>query len=280
MPGQSTTPAWSPDGGRIAFVRHLSDERQIFTVRLDGRDRRRLSLLPGRASAPAWSPQGRWIVFVLSDGGSQIALVREDGRAQRLLTRLPGERRTPAWSSDGQWIAFLSREGTEPFSLYVVRPDGTGLRRVPTRAPGLQPDVTSFVWVPDGRLAYTSRSGPAQEAVTMTTRDGTDQVYLGTASAPAWAPDGRRYAFVVSRVGGAQIYVRDRIGAPLVRLTDPRVISVRPAWSPDGRRIAFLIIDRGLVSLAVMNADGSDQRRLTILYGDLSTSPVFAWRPR
>jgi Tol biopolymer transport system component len=81
-------------------------------------------------------------------------------------------------------------------------------------------------------------------------------------------------------VGGAQIYVGDVTGSKPVRLTDPRLISIRPAWSPDGLRIAFLVIDHGIVTLSVMNAEGGGQRALATVDSDLSALPVFSWRPQ
>jgi TolB protein len=278
--GSNTTPVWSPDGRRIAFIHRDGNDSQVYVMNADGTSQRRLTTDPGSHASPAWSPDGREVVFVATrDGESQIVAVSDTG-TRRDLTRPPGERRNPAWSPDGRLIAFQSKVGSGPFALFVIGADGKNLRQVPTPAFGLQPDVMSFAWIPDGRLAYTNRSGTASESLAVTNVDGTGQRFLGTASSPAWSPDGRRLAFVLSRVGGAQIDVRDTAGGPPVRLTDPLVISVRPTWSPDGRQIAFLIIDGGTVTLTVMGADGTHKRSLGSVYGDLSARPVFSWRPR
>src|SRR5713226_3057002 len=264
----------------LAFVGVDHGLPQLFVVGADGVERRQLTSGSGSNTTPVWSPDGREVVFAATrDGESQIVAVNENG-TRRDLTRPPGDRRNPAWSPDGRLIAFQSKDGSGPFALFVMGADGTNLRQVPTPSFGLQPDVTSFAWLPDGRLAYTNRSGTAQESLAVTNVDGTGQRFLGTASSPAWSPDGGRLAFVLSRVGGAQIDVRDSAGGAPVRLTDPLVISVRPTWSPDGRQIAFLIIDGGTVTLTVMDADGTHKRSLGSVYGDLSASPVFSWRPR
>jgi TolB protein len=278
--GSNTTPVWSPDGRRIAFIHREGDNSQIYIMNADGTSQRRLTTDPGSHASPVWSPDGREVIFVATrDGESQIAAVSDNGTS-RDLTRPPGDRRNPAWSPDGSLIAFQSKVSSGPFALFVMGDDGKNLRQVPTPSFGLQPDVTSFAWLPDSRIAYTNRSGTAQESLAVTNLDGTGQRFLGTASSPAWSPDGRRLAFVLSRVGGAQIDVRDSAGGPPVRLTDPRVISVRPTWSPDGRQIAFLTIDAGTVTLMVMDADGNHTRQLSTVYGDLGARPVFSWRPR
>ena len=280
--GASTTPVWSPDGQRIAFVRQAGDDTQIYIMNADGASPRPLTTGPGRVASPAWSPDGQQIVFSATrDGVSQIVAMRGDGSQRHDLAPSHSDQRAPAWSPDGQLIAFLSRASLGHFDLYVIGTNGQNLRQVPTPVPGLQPDVKEFTWLPDGRLAYTNRSGPAQEAVTVTTISGAERRFLGTASSPAWAPDGQRLAFAAAHNGAAQIYVGNSEGGNAVRLTDPRLISVRPVWSPDGRQIAFLILGGGKVVLTVTDADGGHLRRLADdVYGDLSTRPVFSWRPR
>ncbi len=278
----STTPVWSPDGQRIAFVRHRGDDTQIYIMNADGGSPRPLTTGPGRTASPAWSPDGLQIVFTATRNGvSQIAVMRHDGSRRRDLAPSPRDQRAPAWSPDGRLIAFLFRTEGGHFDLYVIGADGQNLHQVPTPAPGIEPEVKEFTWLPDGRLAYTNRSGPAQEAVTVTTVNGAEHRYLGSGSAPAWAPDGQRYAFAASHSGAAQIYVQDSARGKTVRLSDPGVTSVRPVWSPDGRQIAFLTLERGTVTLTVIDPDGGHRRRVAgDVYGDLSARPLFSWRPR
>lgn len=86
-------------------------------------------------------------------------------------------------------------------------------------------------------------------------------------------------AFVVARVGDAQLYVMDADGRHPGRLTSGGV-NLLPAWSPDGRRIGFLASRNGDLAIFVMNADGTRERRLAAAAGDLSALPLFSWRPR
>lgn len=279
--GASTMPVWSPDGRKIAFVRETGKASVLSVMDADGGSQHSLTDREGHVASPAWSPNGRQLVFVDTRVGlSRIVLVQSDGTGRRDLAPSQSDQRAPAWSPDGKRVGFLANAGQGYLELYVVDADGRNLKQVPTPVPSLQPDVTDFAWLPDGRLAYTSRSGLAQEGLTLTTVSGSTHQYLGSGGSPAWSPDGRRLAFVVSHAGAPEIYVRTAAEKP-VRLVDPSLTPVRPAWSPDGRQIAFLLLGGGTVSLAVADPDGRHFRRLTNdVYGDLSARPVFSWRPR
>lgn len=115
-PEGTGAPDWSSTG-RIAFVRG----RDIWVMRLGGTPRR----LTHRGGAGAsWSPHGSKLAFVRTvRGRDELFLVERDGGDLQRLTRRGGY--SPSWSPDGRWIAFV-RAG----SIFVVRTDGRGLRRV------------------------------------------------------------------------------------------------------------------------------------------------------
>lgn len=158
------------------------------------------------------------------------------------------------------------------YDLYLMRPDGTRMRRI-TRGPAFERYPT---WSPDGKwIAYVSdRSKPGN--------DGAYDIYVmrpnGTGlrrvthdrwvdDQLAWSPDGRRLVFSSSRASGTfGLSVINVNGTGYRRLT--RDVGAVPAWSPDGSTIAYQRYNpaagtSGLDELWLMNSDGSNQRQLT-----------------
>ena len=223
-----SSPVWSPDGGKIAFVRVRSNQTaNIYVMNADGGGQRRLT--PTLRRRPwvelAWSPDWTKITFVASGwyrGAGDIFVMNADGSDVRNVTNTVTTSFDFAWSPDGRRIAYLDYDGLRGASapLYVVNADGTGKQRL---------------------------TGPLM-------------VDLGS---PSWSLDGRTIAFTGR---GGDIYTVHADGTGLRKLTAGPGWYVGSEWSPDGRRILFLSgrddPGRG-TDLFVMNADGSGQRNLT-----------------
>jgi Tol biopolymer transport system component len=129
-------PAWSPDGDRIAFASTAGGTWDIWTMRADGSDWRRLTSSPALDAEPAWSPDGARLVFRGCDAaaGCDLFLVDAAG-GTALRVAFAGDERMPAWSPDGQRIAFVHQEPSAPTPrLFTIRPDGTDRRPVPIDA--------------------------------------------------------------------------------------------------------------------------------------------------
>lgn len=133
-------PAWSRDGRELAFMSAEpnasgSDPNyDVFVVGRNGNGLRRLTDWPGEDGWPTWSPDGQWIAFCSSHGAGSSRLLlyvmRADGSDKHLLVRrMTGE--FPVWSPDGNAIMFSGGPDDPKDHLWVVRPDGSGLRRLP-----------------------------------------------------------------------------------------------------------------------------------------------------
>jgi Tol biopolymer transport system component len=168
----------------------------------------------------------------------------------------------PAWSPDGRQIAFKSnRDGGS--HLFVMNPDGTGIRNL-TIGAGLPPVGCSLPsWSPDSRqIAFT-----ADLTLLFTINaDGTDLKQLPVnAWDTAWSPDGRLLAFTSSRDGPASdIYLLNLQSNEVKRLTKTggqNIFNQYPSWLPDGNGLLFTS-SRDLTAVWYMEADGSHQKRV------------------
>jgi TolB protein len=124
-------------------------------------------------------------------------------------------------------------------------------------------------WSPDRKiLAYTSyRSGfpdivlqYLEEARLTRPARGNDKQHNFL---PVWSPDGEKIAFMSNRDGNSELYVMNRDGSNVRRLTNHPANDVTPTWSPTGQQLAFTSDRTGNPNIWIMNADGSQQRQLT-----------------
>ena len=256
------SPAWSPDGRRIAFASDRDGNTEVYVMNADGSGVTRLTVNDAVDSSPSWSPDGRRIAFVSTrDGNWEIYVMNADGSGVTRLTDNDAYDWSPAWSPDGRRIAFQSkRDGN--FEIYVMNADGSGLTRLTYNGAD---DLTPS-WSPDGRRIAFASGGRARLDIYVMNASGVTRLTDNYGGTPAWSPDGRRIAFTSRRDGNPEIYVMNADGSGVTRLTynDARDLFLNdsfPAWSPDGRRIAFHSNrDGGNWEIYVMNAAGEPPR--------------------
>ena len=151
-PGHAAVPTWSPDGGRLAFIRAETDRPSVWNLwlldRASGQQLRVTAFRRGQVWSGAWFADGQRIVYSHED-----RLLIHDlatSRAREIASPIPGRQvRTPAVSPDGRSIMFqVSRDGAWLFDV-----ESGAMRRVLDDA-----SAEEFAWSPDGRrVAYHSR---------------------------------------------------------------------------------------------------------------------------
>ena len=216
-PNSDRSPAWSPDGKRIAFGSdrdeildiHGFPTYEIYVMDADGGNPQNITNNRHDDWDPSWSPDGKRIVFRSYREGhfigdfeeitSEIYVMDADGGNQQRLTENRKNDESPSWSPDGTRIVFSSdRKGDwVNYEIYVMDADGGNLQRLTENRDN----------------------------------DG----------APSWSPDGKRIVFVSDREGNSEIYVMDTDGRNLQNLTNNPGGDFGPAWFAD----AFAVVPAG-----------------------------------
>jgi len=306
LPGTNTSaPAWSPDGSKIAFAHFDSavGRDQIYTMPANGTGVTRVSNGAADDSDPTWSPDGtkiafqrydsalgHWQIWVMSASGANLHIV-SDGTTQDLA---------PSWSPDGSKIAFQRYDiVARRWQLYTMVAAGGSVKNVTPNLTGY--DLYSPAWSPDGsKIAFNSTLGTTYAHIAAVTSDGLSwgQLTSGTTddSSPTWSADGTRIAFqrLDTAVNRYQIYVMATDGTGTHRISDGTSNDQMPAWSPyvKARKFVgaggtfgasasgFLVGQQGKVttSLVVFNAKTPNSAHLDVQGTTLPYQPnlVFA----
>jgi TolB protein len=259
--GIDVSPAWSPDGRRIAFTSSRSMPpgyqgefrfySELYVMDADGSNVQRITFSVGMVDfQPAWSPDGRRIVVARGPGTSpppdhltaptDLWIIDLDTGREQQLTNSPETWEGFAdWSPDGRRIAFegdLAEPGND--DVYTIGVDGRDVRRLTSR-PGFDGDVR-------------------------------------------YSPDGASLAFDSDRTGNFDVFVMRTNGTNVRQLTNHPAFDVQPSYSPDGQFIAFASDRDGTQPLPPtdifrMRADGTQQTNLTKSPGVIEFDPH--WQP-
>lgn len=225
------SPAWSPDGKKLAYVSFETKKPVIYVQELESRRRVPVANYKGNNSAPAWSPDGKKLAIALSrEALTQIYLINADGSDIKRLTNSNGIDTEPSFAPDGQTIYFTSDRSRSP-QIYRMAVDGSGVQRVTYRSDySISPSVS-----PDGRmLAYISGRGRGYQLYLHDLTTGTDKA-LSTAShdeSPSFAPN-NLYIVYSSNVGGrGALTVVSTDGSTRYTLSTKTSNIREPAWGP------------------------------------------------
>jgi Tol biopolymer transport system component len=226
-----TSPAWSPNGSKIAFERN----GDIYIMNANGLGVTQVTSDTTFDGEPSWSPDGSKIVFVGSpstfDPG-EIYIINTDGSGLTQLTSDSLYDTGPVWSPDGSKIAFSREpEGDSP-EIFVMNANGTGLTQL-TDNDGI---ADSPDWSPDGSKIVFSSTLDGDADIYVMNADGSGMEKLTSNSAsdimPCWSPDGKKIAFVSDGDGDDiyDIYKTNIDGSNGTRVTSNSADDVAPDW--------------------------------------------------
>ena len=269
---QTVMGAFPGENGRIAFDSDRDGDFEIFRMKADGTGQRQLTHNDETDYGAAFSPDGKRIAFFsMRDGNGEIYVMRADGTRERNVSQNDASDNEPFFTPNGKKIVFQSDRRGASDDIFVMRLDGTHVRRL-TEEGGGAPTVAAdgrIAFVRDDELWIMRADGSRERALTT----GHDDNY------PTVSPNGKRIAFerrppLDSPLGDdLEIFTRRIDGSHARPLTDNDDADFAPVFSPNGEKIAW----DALGNVRVMRADGTHKRRLTL---SASQDEYADWAPK
>ena len=257
-------PAFSPDGGDIAFVRQRQyiGASDLYLVAVETGKETRLTFDDAEISDVDWSPDGRALVFASKQEGlwALWRVSRSGGEA----TRLPfGQGASQlSVSRSGHRLAYT--EVLSAANIWRAPGPAAAEPSAPTRIIGSSRRDLDAQYSPDGnRILFAStRSGRPENWICDSEGQGCELLVAGFN--PAWSPDGKFVVYCSDfDEGGSNLYIIDARGGFARRLTQGSE-DYMPSWSRDGEWIYFLSPRRtGLTNIWKIRPDGEDLQQVT-----------------
>jgi TolB protein len=233
------SPAWAPQGDRIAYSQMTPSGTRIVVRDLRTKRERPLVATPGGLNiTPTFAPGGEVIVYAHGEeAGTDLvaASTRSDAPGRRITVGRGTDNVSPTFSPDGRRIAFTSGRSGHP-EVYIMDADGTNAELLTPFSFGDQYYRSNPDWSPDGRsIAFQSQIAGQFQIMTISLRDRSIKQHTseGRNEDPSWAPDGRHVVFTSNRTGTRQLFVLDVESGRVRQLTRGGGARLA-AWSPHG----------------------------------------------
>jgi Tol biopolymer transport system component/DNA-binding winged helix-turn-helix (wHTH) protein len=280
-PADDLLPAWSPDGGTIAFVRIEGRTCDVILLSVADRRERKLTMC-GNVMEPhlAWSPNGEWLVESFAPGpdphrGWQIARVSTaTGVREALTLPAPGALgdHSPSVSPDGSRIAFVRAINGAIGDIHLLPFNGGA----PSRVTSDNQDIIGLDWMPDGRsIVFASDRAGGYSIFRVPVDGGAPQLVAGGSAKLKHPSVARGSGQIVyeswvyeinlweSPVSAGRYEEGDRLAAmrPLVQASD--LWNYSPDLSVYGKQLAFVSTRSGEAQVWAANRDGSSPRQVS-----------------
>lgn len=240
------SPAWSPEGRRIAYVSFERKKPVVFVQDVYSNTRKAVAAFKGSNSAPAWSADGTALAVTLTlNGQSQIYKVSAEGGEATRLSNSDGIDTEPNFSPDGQSIAFTSDRGGSP-QIYLMSALGGPAQRLTFEGSyNVSPRFSR-----DGKtLAFVRRdNGHFRVAIMdLTSREREVRVLTDghTDESPTFAPNSRMLLYATEQGGRGTLAAVSSDGVVKQKLTTAGNVR-EPAWGPFDRPLSFVPMIPGL----------------------------------